>query len=27
VLYVDKGFHAMATPADVEGLIDTLDAL
>ena len=27
VLYVDKGFHAMATPADVEGLIDTLDVL
>lgn len=26
-LYVDKGYHAMATPADVEGLIDTLDAL
>ncbi len=26
VLYVDKGYHAMATPADVEGLIDTLDA-
>jgi enoyl-[acyl-carrier protein] reductase I len=26
VLYVDKGYHAMATPADVEGLIDTLTA-
>jgi enoyl-[acyl-carrier protein] reductase I len=25
VLYVDKGYHAMAAPADVEGLIDTLD--
>jgi len=24
VLYVDKGYHAMATPADVEGLIDKL---
>ncbi len=24
VLYVDKGYHAMAVPADVEGLIDTL---
>lgn len=24
VLYVDKGYHAMATPADVEGLVDTL---
>lgn len=24
VLYVDKGYHAMATPADVEGLIDAL---
>jgi enoyl-[acyl-carrier protein] reductase I len=26
VLYVDKGYHAMAAPADVEGLIDTLNA-
>jgi enoyl-[acyl-carrier protein] reductase I len=25
VLYVDKGFHAMAAPADVEGLIDKLE--
>lgn len=25
VLYVDKGYHAMATPADVAGLVDTLD--
>jgi len=25
VVYVDKGFHAMAAPADVEGLIDALD--
>jgi enoyl-[acyl-carrier protein] reductase I len=24
VLYVDKGYHAMAVPADVEGLIETL---
>lgn len=24
VLYVDKGYHAMAVPADVEGLIDKL---
>ena len=24
VLYVDKGYHAMAAPADVEGLINTL---
>lgn len=24
VLYVDKGYHAMAVPADVEGLIDQL---
>ncbi|MEM8607551.1 MAG: enoyl-[acyl-carrier-protein] reductase [Myxococcota bacterium] len=24
VLYVDKGYHAMAAPADVEGLIDKL---
>ena len=24
VLYVDKGYHAMAAPADVEGLVDTL---
>ena len=24
VLYVDKGYHAMAAPADVEGLIDEL---
>ena len=24
VLYVDKGYHAMAAPADVEGLIDSL---
>ena len=24
VLFVDKGYHAMAAPADVEGLIDTL---
>jgi len=24
VLYVDKGYHAMAAPADVEGLIDAL---
>ena len=26
VLYVDKGYHAMAAPADVEGLIDKLNA-
>ena len=25
VLYVDKGYHAMAAPADVEGLIDRLE--
>ncbi|MGB5695484.1 MAG: enoyl-[acyl-carrier-protein] reductase [Polyangiales bacterium] len=25
VLYVDKGYHAMAVPADVEGLIDSLN--
>ena len=25
VVYVDKGFHAMATPANVEGLIDALE--
>ncbi len=25
VLHVDKGYHAMAAPADVEGLIDTLE--
>jgi enoyl-[acyl-carrier protein] reductase I len=25
VLYVDKGYHAMAAPADVEGLIDKLE--
>jgi enoyl-[acyl-carrier protein] reductase I len=25
VLYVDKGYHAMAVPADVEGLIDKLE--
>ena len=25
VVYVDKGYHAMATPADVEGLIDKLE--
>jgi enoyl-[acyl-carrier protein] reductase I len=24
VLYVDKGYHAMAAPADVEGLVDSL---
>ena len=24
VLHVDKGYHAMAAPADVEGLIDKL---
>ena len=24
VLYVDKGYHAMAAPADVEGLVDAL---
>ncbi len=24
ILYVDKGYHAMATPADVEGLVDKL---
>ena len=24
ILYVDKGYHAMAVPADVEGLIDKL---
>lgn len=26
VLYVDKGYHAMAAPADVDSLIDQLDA-
>lgn len=26
ILYVDKGYHAMAAPADVEGLVDTLGA-
>jgi len=26
VLYVDKGYHAMAAPADVDGLIDKLNA-
>jgi enoyl-[acyl-carrier protein] reductase I len=26
ILYVDKGYHAMAVPADVGGLIDTLGA-
>jgi len=26
VLYVDKGYHAMAAPADVEGLINVLEA-
>jgi enoyl-[acyl-carrier protein] reductase I len=25
VLYVDKGYHAMAAPADVDGLIDALE--
>jgi enoyl-[acyl-carrier protein] reductase I len=24
ILYVDKGYHAMAAPADVDGLIDSL---
>jgi enoyl-[acyl-carrier protein] reductase I len=24
VLYVDKGYHAMAVPADVQGLVDKL---
>ena len=26
VLYVDKGYHAMAAPADVEGLVDKITA-
>ena len=26
ILYVDKGYHAMAAPADVGGLMDTLGA-
>jgi enoyl-[acyl-carrier protein] reductase I len=26
VLYVDKGYHAMAAPADVSGLVDSLSS-